>query len=171
MIWRTCGSDSISSARSAYSTRAVGLTRRRRRQAEILGGVRVLAELAEALASFVAVPSDGIRSPRISREIVEWSTPDCCASWRCDIFFALSWARSHSLNARPFWVVVIVGCLAPWLPRAEGAAMPALSGLNGPCLYHPLVPNGAPTRSRPSRVRCGLRRYGRGTLEAADIEP
>ena len=41
-----------------------------------------------------------------SREIVEWSTPDCCASWRCDIFLALSCARSHSLNARPFSVVM-----------------------------------------------------------------
>ena len=54
-------------------------------------------------ASLVAVPRDGMRSPRISREIVERSTPDCCASCRCDIFLALSCARSHSLNARPFW--------------------------------------------------------------------
>ena len=69
-------------------------------------------------------PSDGIRSPRISREIVEWSTPDCWASWRCDIFLALSWARSHSLNARPFWVVM-TSLGAPWLAQAGGDAMSA----------------------------------------------
>ena len=40
------------------------------------------------------------------REIVEWSTPDCWASCRWDIFLALSWARSHSLKARPFWCVI-----------------------------------------------------------------
>ena len=69
----------------------------------------------------VAVPSEGIRSPRISREMVEWSTPDCCASWRCDIFLALSCARSHSLNARPFSVVIArlgLGCPAV-APRAQ----------------------------------------------------
>ncbi len=42
----------------------------------------------------------------MSLEIVEWSTPDCCANWRWDIFLALSWALSHSLNARSLCPVI-----------------------------------------------------------------
>ena len=107
MIWRTCGSVSASSARSAYSTRAVGFcgpTDTTPRAALVSESSRISRS---PRASLVAVPSDGMRSPRIRREIVEWSTPDCWASWRCDIFLALSWARSHSLNARPFSVVML----------------------------------------------------------------
>jgi hypothetical protein len=40
-------------------------------EAEILRRVGVVSELAEATGQLVAVPSEGIRSPRISREIVE----------------------------------------------------------------------------------------------------
>ena len=107
MIWRTWGSDSASSARSAYSTRAVGFcgpTDTTPSAADASASSRISRR---PRASLVAVPRDGIRSPRMSREIVEWSTPDCWASWRCDIFLALSWARSHSLNARPFSVVIV----------------------------------------------------------------
>ena len=48
MIWRTCGSLRTSSARSAYSTRAVGFGGARRHQAEVLRRVGVLAQLAQA---------------------------------------------------------------------------------------------------------------------------
>ena len=129
MIWRTCGSVSRSSARSAYSTRAVGFIDPDATSPRYCGVSASSRSSRRPRASFVAVPSDGIRSPRMSREIVEWSTPDCWASWRCDIFLALSWARSHSLNARPFWVVMSeVGApsgIGQW--TAADAAMAQLS--------------------------------------------
>src|SRR5690242_1030768 len=140
MIWRTCGSDSSSSARSAYSTRAVGLTAPAATRPRYCAVSASSRSSRRPRASLVAVPRDGMRSPRIRREIVEWSTPDCWASCRCDIFLALSWARSHSLKARPFWEVVIVSYWAPLVACAGGAAMPALSGLIGLTLYHPFVP-------------------------------
>jgi hypothetical protein len=49
-------------------------------------------------ASFIAVRSEGTRSPRTSREIDEWSTPERSASCRCDIFLTLSWLPNHSLK-------------------------------------------------------------------------
>ena len=107
MICRTCGSESASSARSAYSTRAVGFCGPTDTTPSAVGVSESSRISRSPRASLVAVPREGIRSPRISREIVEWSTPDCCASWRCDIFLALSCARSHSLNARPFSVVML----------------------------------------------------------------
>src|SRR6478736_161399 len=106
MIWRTCGSLSRSSARSAYSTLAVGFIDPEATRPRYCGVSASSRSSRRPRASLVAVPRDGIRSPRIRREMVEWSTPDCCASWRCDIFLALSWARSHSLKARPFCVVM-----------------------------------------------------------------
>src|SRR2546423_1537980 len=125
MIWRTCGSLSSSSARSAYSTRAVGLVAPAETRPRYWGVSASSRSSRRPRASLVAVPSDGIRSPRIRREIVEWSTPDCWASWRCDIFLALSCARSHSLNARPFWLVIVFGALRD--PQRAVAAMPKLS--------------------------------------------
>ena len=107
MIWRTWGSLSHSSARSAYSTRVVGFVAPAETRRRYCGVSASSRSSRRPRASLVAVPREGIRSPRISREIVEWSTPDCCASWRWDIFLALSWARSHSLNARPFWEVIV----------------------------------------------------------------
>ena len=111
MIWRTCGSLRSSSARSAYSTRAVGFVLPAATRPRYCGVSASSRSSRRPRASLVAVPRDGIRSPRISREIVEWSTPDCWASCRCDIFLALSCARSHSLNARPFWVVIVAWAL------------------------------------------------------------
>ena len=107
MIWRTCGSERASSARSAYSTRAVGFCGPTDTTPRAVGVSASSRISRRPRASLVAVPSEGMRSPRISREIVEWSTPDCWASWRCDIFLALSCARSHSLNARPLSVVML----------------------------------------------------------------
>src|SRR3989441_1094299 len=101
MIWRTCGSLSDSSARSAYSTRAVGFVAPAETRPRYCGVSASSRSSRRPRASFVAVPREGIRSPRMRREIVEWSTPDCWASCRWDIFLALSWARSHSLNPRP----------------------------------------------------------------------
>jgi len=101
MTWRTWASPSASSARSAYSTRAVGFWTPPPMRPRYCGPSSFSPSSRRPRASLVAVPSDGMRSPRTSREIVEWSTPDCCASWRCDIFLAFSWARSHSLKARP----------------------------------------------------------------------
>src|SRR6266536_1105208 len=106
MIWRTWASDSRSSARSEYSTRAVGLVLADPTTPRYWVVSASSRSSRRPRASFVAVPSEGIRSPRISREIVEWSTPDCWASWRCDIFLALSCVLSHSLKARPFCVVI-----------------------------------------------------------------
>src|SRR5207342_1019773 len=60
------------------------------------------------------------------------------ASCRWDIFFALSWVRSHSLNARPFWVVMLRGRSV--IEPAAVAAMPQLSVGGAGRLYHPLVP-------------------------------
>ena len=101
MTWRTCASLSDSSARSAYSTRAVGFWTPPPIRPRYCGPSSFSPSSRSPRASFVAVPSDGMRSPRTSREIVEWSTPDCWASCRCDIFLAFNWARSHSLKARP----------------------------------------------------------------------
>src|SRR5664279_3593168 len=114
MIWRTCGSLRTSSERRAYSTRAVGFDAPDDIRPRYCGVSASSRSSRRPRASFVAVPSDGMRSPRISREIVEWSTPDCWASWRWDIFLALSWARSHSLKARPFWVVISVRWALRW---------------------------------------------------------
>ena len=47
MIWRTCGSDRRSSARSAYSTRAVGLVAPGGDEPQVLRGVGVVAQLAQ----------------------------------------------------------------------------------------------------------------------------
>ena len=91
MIWRTCPSLSTSSARSAYSTRAVGFAGAPDDMRPRYCGVSASScSSRRPRASLVAVPRDGIRSPRINREIVEWSTPDCWASCRWDIFLALS---------------------------------------------------------------------------------
>src|ERR1035441_8518959 len=114
MIWRTWGSLRTSSARRAYSTRAVRLAAPDDIRPRYCGVSASSRSSRRPRASFVAVPSDGIRSPRISREIVEWSTPDCPASWRWDIFLALSCARSHSLKARPFVVVISARWTLRW---------------------------------------------------------
>jgi hypothetical protein len=47
MIWRTCGSRRSSSARSAYSTRAVGFVAPDATRPEVLGRVGVVAQLAQ----------------------------------------------------------------------------------------------------------------------------
>src|SRR5450759_5157123 len=114
MTWRTCGSDRNSSARKAYSMRAVGFAAPEATAPRYCGASASSRISRSPRASLVAVPSDGIRSPRISREIVEWSTPDCWASWRWDIFLTLSCARSHSLNARPFVVVISARWTLRW---------------------------------------------------------
>src|SRR3989440_3377676 len=137
MIWRTCGSLNSSSARSAYSTRAVGLVAPAATRPRYWGVSASSRSSRSPRASLVAVPSDGMRSPRVRREIVEWSTPDCWASWRCDIFLALSCARSHSLNARPFWLVIVGGELRD--PQ-RGCCRDAETIPAGPFrLYHPFV--------------------------------
>ena len=48
MIWRTCGSVRRSSARSAYSTRAVGFVDAGGDEPQVLRGVGVVAQLAQA---------------------------------------------------------------------------------------------------------------------------
>ena len=48
MIWRTCGSQRSSSARSAYSTRAVGFVAPEATRPEVLRRVGVVAQLAQA---------------------------------------------------------------------------------------------------------------------------
>src|SRR5438552_3339325 len=152
MIWRTCGSLSDSSARSAYSTRAVGFVAPAETRPRYCGVSASSRSSRRPRASFVAVPREGIRSPRMRREIVEWSTPDCWASCRWDIFLALSWARSHSLNARPF-CVVIVPMGAPWT-RSRSVPL---------CKHYPVrgrgpvspVGTGPPRHSEPRSERCG----------------
>ena len=71
MIWRTCGSPRTSSARSAYSTRAVGFDEPDDIRPRYCGVSASSRSSRSPRASFVAVPSDGMRSPRIRREIVE----------------------------------------------------------------------------------------------------
>ncbi len=71
MIWRTCGSDRSSSARSAYSTRAVGFVGPDATMPRYWGVSASSRSSRRPRASFVAVPRDGMRSPRMSREIVE----------------------------------------------------------------------------------------------------
>ena len=133
--------------------------RRRRRGRGTAACRRPRAARAGRGRAWSRCPSDGMRSPRISREIVEWSTPDCWASCRCDIFLALSWARSHSLNARPFWVVIVVVMALRWSHAQDGAAMPALSGRSAsPCI----------TRSYRSPI--ATRSDGRaGTVRSAPV--
>ena len=69
------------------------------------------------------MPSDGIRSPLISRLIVQWSTPDWSANWRWLIFFSFSCARSHELKERGVCSVIPDLCdlHAPTLGRTGGA--------------------------------------------------
>ena len=52
MIWRTCGSVRSSSARSEYSTRAVGFIDAGGHQAEVLRRIGVVTQLAQAARQF-----------------------------------------------------------------------------------------------------------------------
>ena len=167
MIWRTCGSVRRSSARRAYSTRAVGFIEPAATSPRYCGVSASSRSSRSPRASLVAVPSDGIRSPRISREIVEWSTPDCWASCRCDIFLALSWARSHSLNARPFWVVISERALRPDRPMALAGdtAMAQLSiGPERSCITRWYRRRTLPATPESRSVWCG--RAGSGAAVA-----
>src|SRR4029079_14508387 len=113
MTWRTWASLRASSARSEYSTRAVGFWTPPPIRPRYCGPSSFSPSSRRPRASLVAVPSEGMRSPRTRREMVEWSTPDCWASCRCDIFLALSCARSHSLKARPLVRVMPGSSISP----------------------------------------------------------
>ena len=152
MTWRTCASPRASSARRAYSTRAVGFMVVPPETRPRYCGASASSRISRRpRASLVAVPRDGVRSPRTSREIVEWSTPDACASWRCDIFLALSWARSHSLKGRP--VCVVMSALsAPW---SRGRCRVEVTiGSGAPGNHDPLV---LPARAGRQAWRAELR--------------
>ncbi len=45
--------------------------------------------------------------------MVEWFMPDRSASWRCDIFLALSRMRSHWLNGEPFGMLKVTFPVSP----------------------------------------------------------
>src|SRR5712692_5204469 len=127
MIWRTWALLSASSAPSEYDTRAVGFVEPDETRPRYCAGSASSWSSRRPRASLVAVPSEGIRPPRTSLEIVEWSTPEWWASWRWDIFLPLSSARSHSANARPFWVVMMqLG--APWSRSRLGSEPQPYSG-------------------------------------------
>ena len=70
MTWRTCASLRYSSARSEYSTRAVGFVAVEATRPKYCGVSASSWISRRPRASFVAGPSEGVRSPRVSRERV-----------------------------------------------------------------------------------------------------
>src|SRR6185295_7689691 len=176
MTWRTWASLRASSARSEYSTRAVGFCTPPPIRPRYCGPSSFSPSSRRPRASFVAVPSDGMRSPRTRREIVEWSTPDCWASCRCDIFLALSCARSHSLKARPLVRVMPriinfprIGPYPPFVQAASAVGVacqnatrwvwcgPPRTGAERPC-----DPRRYSRRRLCTTARTGARSGGRG---------
>lgn len=105
--------------------------------------------------------------------MVEWSTPDCCASWRCDIFLTFSCVRSHSLKARPLRTLM-------WMLWASGkggapVARPALAGSapspTGVTRHEVHYARAArPDEAEPGRWSGGMRRSTYGATPAIHVK-
>ena len=165
MIWRTCGSLSISSARRAYSTRAVGFVGPGGDQAEVLRRVGILAELAQAAGELGrgaerrhAVAADQAGDRRVVDARLLGELP-------------LRHLLGLELGSQPLVerATVLGGHAslgAPLVACAGGAAMPHYRSDRPRLLYHPFVPAADRHTKRPRAVRCGLAGAGEGPSTA-----